>query len=213
MMRAALLTLALGAAAPAGAYTVVRGVGQVGDQPSVFGGYDMPASELNVLPMESSLPPKAISSSLAPREIASDLPVSTRESLSALGAKQQGDQIFITLPGDVLFDFDKADIREDAEPVLIRLAELLLSMPDAPVKIIGHTDAKGDDAYNDELSERRAASVFNWLVGLGLQPEQMTHEGRGESDPVAPNQQPDGSDDPEGRQQNRRVDFVIGTKD
>ena len=105
------------------------------------------------------------------------------------------------------FDFDKATIRPDAEPALTRAAELLKSYPQAQVSIGGHTDAKGDDAYNEGLSLRRARAV-----AARLQREAgrtLGAEGFGERRPVAPNVKPDGSDDPDGRQKNRRVEIRI----
>lgn len=116
----------------------------------------------------------------------------------------------ISLPGDVLFDFDKSDIRADAEPVLAQLANLIEKLPQAPVEIEGHTDSKGADAYNQDLSERRADSVKAYLVGgLGVTSERLRTRGHGEKRPVAPNSNADGSDNPAGRQLNRRVEVII----
>ena len=80
--------------------------------------------------------------------------------------------------------------------------------------IEGHTDALGPDWYNDKLSEKRAQVVRNWLVERGfLRPEQATVKAFGKRRPVAPNTKADGSDDPEGRKQNRRVEIVVQTCD
>jgi len=74
----------------------------------------------------------------------------------------------------------------------------------------GHTDAKGTDVYNLGLSNRRARSVRDWFVKQGaVTPRDITTVGLGEGDPVAPNERPDGSDDPEGRQRNRRVEILV----
>jgi outer membrane protein OmpA-like peptidoglycan-associated protein len=70
----------------------------------------------------------------------------------------------IELPGDVLFDFDKGDIRPDAEPTLRQTAEIIQRYPRATVAIAGYADAKGADTYNLQLSKRRATSVKAWLV-------------------------------------------------
>ena len=129
--------------------------------------------------------------------------------LTELGATQQGDVLLLTLPGDVLFDFDQSYIRDDARPVLARLAEALQALPDARVEITGHTDSKGSDDYNLALSQRRADAVRDWLALLGLSAVTMTTAGAGEASPVAPNTTAGGGDNPEGRQQNRRVEFVI----
>lgn len=118
--------------------------------------------------------------------------------------------IEITLPADVLFDFDKADIRPDAQKPLHEVAELVRQKAHGPVEIQGYTDALGSDAYNQKLSERRAASVKTWLVTReGLSLVRFTTVGFGPRNPVAANRKPDGSDDPDGRQLNRRVTLII----
>ena len=131
--------------------------------------------------------------------------------LSELDAKVEDKQITIDLAADVLFDFDKADLRPEAGPALARVGEVLAAYPQAMVLIEGHTDAKGSDAYNQDLSERRARSVVEWLTGKGVANE-MTARGLGEKSPVAPNQKADGADDPEGRQKNRRVQITVNTE-
>lgn len=141
-------------------------------------------------------------------EVAPDRLAMTTNLLSELKARQQSDHsIVIDLPADILFDFDKADLRADAERSLRKAADLLQSYPAAPVLINGHTDAKGTDAYNDPLSLRRAQAVATWLKANGER--NATVAGLGERRPVAPNTKPDGSDDPDGRQRNRRVEIVI----
>ena len=129
-----------------------------------------------------------VSSEVAPERVET-----TRSLLSELNARRTDGVIVIDLPADVLFDFDKATIRADAEPALTRAAELLKSYPQAQVSIGGHTDAKGDDAYNEGLSLRRARAV-----AARLQREAgrtLGAEGFGERRPVAPNVKPDGSPD------------------
>jgi outer membrane protein OmpA-like peptidoglycan-associated protein len=116
----------------------------------------------------------------------------------------------IELPGDVLFDFDKSDIPPDAEPTLRQVAEIIQRYPKAKVAIAGYTDAKGAETYNLQLSARRATSVKAWLVQQGgVDGKRMTTKGWGEAKPVAPNTHPDGSDNPEGRQKNRRVELTM----
>jgi outer membrane protein OmpA-like peptidoglycan-associated protein len=114
----------------------------------------------------------------------------------------------LTVPNDVLFDFDKAELRPEAADALGRVAEIIAQRRPRAVRIVGHTDSIGGDAYNRTLSERRARSVEQWLSAhmQGLPPLQAI--GRGESEPVAPNTQ-DGRDNPEGRQQNRRVEVLL----
>lgn len=111
---------------------------------------------------------------------------------------------------DFLFDFDRAALRPEAEPALVVLADRIAQARNA-VMIEGHTDAKGTESYNQGLSERRALSVRGALIDRGLPLERLNVRGFGKSRPVVPNQQADGSDDPEGRQRNRRVEVVINT--
>jgi outer membrane protein OmpA-like peptidoglycan-associated protein len=118
--------------------------------------------------------------------------------------------IEVTLPTDVLFDFDKADIRPTAQRALREVADMIRGKAQGPVSIQGYTDAMGKDAYNQALSERRANAVKGWLVTKeGLPAARMGTAGFGPRNPVAPNQKPDGGDDPEGRQLNRRVTLIM----
>jgi len=129
--------------------------------------------------------------------------------LKELGAKETDTEYLIELPGDILFDFDKWTIREDAEEILSKVGEIIRASQ-YPVAIIGHTDSKGAEAYNSELSKKRAEAVKQWLVSqAGIDPSRIETTGKGESESVAPNTNPDGSDNPEGRQKNRRVEIRI----
>jgi outer membrane protein OmpA-like peptidoglycan-associated protein len=115
----------------------------------------------------------------------------------------------ITLPGDVLFDFGKWEIRPDAAATLRQAAEVV-KQHKASIAIDGYTDATGSDTYNLQLSKRRAAAVKAWLVQQGgIDEQRITTEGWGEAKPVAPNTHLDGSDHPEGRQKNRRVEITM----
>ena len=111
---------------------------------------------------------------------------------------------------DFLFDFDRAEIRAEAAPALAELSQRI-ARADKTVLIEGHTDGKGTDSYNQGLSERRAVAVRTALVVGGLQQSRLNVRGFGKTRPVAPNQNPDGTDDPDGRQRNRRVEVVINT--
>lgn len=127
-----------------------------------------------------------------------------------LNAQVSQKEIRISLPADVLFDFDKADIRPDAADALRQTLTVIRYYKEAPILIEGHTDSKGSDNYNQALSERRAQSVQQWLVLQGNVPtSQITAQGFGELRPRAANTKPDGSDDPAGRQLNRRVEIII----
>lgn len=114
----------------------------------------------------------------------------------------------LTLRNDVLFDFDRAELRPEAAEALGRVAGIIRERRPRAVRIVGHADALGNDAYNLALSERRARAVQAWLAGQGGMPP-LSAEGRGESEPVAPNTTPAGADNPEGRQRNRRVDVLL----
>lgn len=115
----------------------------------------------------------------------------------------------VELPGDVLFDFDRATLRADAGPTLDKLAELITRM-DRPAHITGYTDSKGEDAYNLKLSQARARAVHDALLARKVDAARLADtQGRGEANPKAPNTRADGSDDAQGRQLNRRVEVLI----
>jgi outer membrane protein OmpA-like peptidoglycan-associated protein len=126
-----------------------------------------------------------------------------------LEVKETDTEVRIELAADVLFDFDKATLQPAAEEALAKAAGIIRDKGTGPVRIEGHTDSKGDDAYNQRLSERRADSVRQWFVRHGLDGVRFSSRGFGETQPIASNTKPDGSDDPEGRQRNRRVEIVI----
>ena len=128
--------------------------------------------------------------------------------LKDLNAEVRGQEVRIALSADVLFDFDKADLRPEAKPALEKVVAVLKSYPDATAKIEGHTDGKGEPAYNKKLSERRAESVRQWLAGNGVGMRMTTH-GWGKDKPVAANSAPGGKDNPEGRKKNRRVEITM----
>jgi outer membrane protein OmpA-like peptidoglycan-associated protein len=129
-----------------------------------------------------------------------------------LKVKETETEFRIELEADVLFDFDKATLLPKAEETLAKAAAFIRENAAGVVRVEGHTDSKGDDAYNQRLSERRADSVRQWFSRHGLGALQLTSKGLGETRPVAANAKPDGSDDPQGRQKNRRVEIVIGKK-
>ena len=132
--------------------------------------------------------------------------------LQDLGAKITDREIRIELAADVLFEFDKSELRAEAFPSLEKVAQVLRSRAGSPVTIEGHTDGKGSDAYNQPLSEKRAQAVREWLVKKGgASAAGITTRGLGKSKPIVPNTRPDGSDDPEGRKKNRRVEITVRT--
>ena len=129
--------------------------------------------------------------------------------LRDMSVQETETEVHIDLAADVLFDFDKADLLPKAEETLQKAADLIKQRnAKGTVRIEGHTDAKGSDAYNQKLSERRADAVKRWFESHGLH-EHFATAGFGAKKPVAPNTKPDGSDDPEGRARNRRVEIVV----
>ncbi|MDU9390170.1 OmpA family protein [Pseudomonas japonica] len=105
--------------------------------------------------------------------------------------------------GNVLFAFDSAELTAAAQQQLQGLVEKLSNPQVRTVRVVGHTDSQGSDAYNQGLSERRAGSVATYLINAGITPQKVSSEGRGESEPVADNE----SD--AGRAQNRRVELHL----
>ena len=114
----------------------------------------------------------------------------------------------ITLEDGVLFDFGKSEIRSDASQTLKKLADVLNNAKVPAAHIYGHTDSISDEAFNQQLSEARANAVSGELKKDGVTAT-MDATGYGESKPVAPNENADGSDNPAGRALNRRVEIFI----
>jgi outer membrane protein OmpA-like peptidoglycan-associated protein len=132
------------------------------------------------------------------------------EILSDLQTSQSAEGTVITLPENILFDFASANLKPEAPAQLDRIAEVLKFYNTAPVTIRGYTDSTGSEEANLDLARRRAESVKTYLTGgPAIDPGRLTATGLGERDPVAPNENPDGSDNPEGREQNRRVEIVV----
>ncbi len=137
-------------------------------------------------------------------------PASTISFPSSITSTETAAVLEVILPADILFDFDKADIRPVAEPTLRELAQIIREKARGAVTINGYTDAMGSDAHNQRLSVQRAAAVKAWLVAREkVNGNTLATTGFGARNPVAPNRKPDGTDDPEGRQLNRRVTVLI----
>jgi outer membrane protein OmpA-like peptidoglycan-associated protein len=120
-------------------------------------------------------------------------------------------EVKITLAADVLFDFGKSNLRPDAEKTLREAAtKMMFAHAKGPIRVDGFTDAKGSPQLNARLSEARAASVEDWMIrNGGFSARDLAAKGYGAARPVAANTRPDGSDNPEGRQLNRRVEIVV----
>lgn len=124
---------------------------------------------------------------------------------SVPGAKVErvGEGIQVTFDSGLLFDFDSDRIRSDAAANLNELANSLNKFPNSDLLIVGHTDSRGEDSYNQNLSQRRANSASAYLQSRGVPASRIRTSGRGETEPVATN------DSESGMQQNRRVEIAI----
>jgi outer membrane protein OmpA-like peptidoglycan-associated protein len=116
---------------------------------------------------------------------------------------RQGDNITLNMPGGVTFDFDKAEVKPQFQPVLDDVARTLAQYNQTVIEVAGHTDSVGSDQYNQALSQRRANAVAAYLGGHGVMSQRMITVGAGESRPVASN------DTDAGRAQNRRVEVTL----
>ena len=110
---------------------------------------------------------------------------------------------------NVFFDFDKWDLRPESFVELDRVVKLLQDNPAIEIEMSAHTDSHGSDDYNFKLSDNRARSVMEYILSKGIASSRIISHGYGETVPVAPNSNADGSDNPENRQLNRRVEFKI----
>jgi outer membrane protein OmpA-like peptidoglycan-associated protein len=122
---------------------------------------------------------------------------------TGIDVQRDGDVIKLNLPDGVTFDFAKADLKPQFYPALNNVATTLREYNQTIVEVSGHTDSVGSDAANQTLSERRASSVANYLIGQGLMRERFEIVGMGERYPVASN------DSDSGRALNRRVEIRI----
>jgi OOP family OmpA-OmpF porin len=123
--------------------------------------------------------------------------------------EDRGDETQVTVISDVLFAFDSAELSPAARDVLADVSGRLRQASGAVV-VTGHTDSVGSDSYNLDLSRRRAQAVADFLRDQVSRSELGWQvEGKGDAEPVRPNTKPDGSDDPDGRRQNRRVVLTL----
>ncbi|MEM1300017.1 MAG: OmpA family protein [Pseudomonadota bacterium] len=125
--------------------------------------------------------------------------------LAGTGAEveRQGDQLLVNLPSSITFDTDSAAIKPQFQGALNDVAATFNKYPESYIDVIGHTDSRGSDAYNQQLSERRSGAVASYLTGQGVTQARLASFGQGESAPVASN------DTAEGRAANRRVELRI----
>ncbi|MFP7755290.1 OmpA family protein [Thermodesulfobacteriota bacterium B35] len=159
---------------------------------------------------EPIIPKVVIPEPIIPK--APDIPEIDIPEITIPGVKvrENDEWALVTLSSDILFDFDKDTIRPDAYKALNEIYTLLIQRyQDMPIRLHGHTDSKGTEEYNMDLSKRRVNSVKKWFVRRGIPERLITTHAYGESMPVAPNTKKDGSDNPEGRRKNRRVEIYV----
>ena len=127
--------------------------------------------------------------------------------------QETDDQTIYRISGTVLFDFNKADLRPEALDVLEEIRAAIEDRGESgTIEIAGHTDAVGTAEYNYDLSVRRATGVALWFRERVPAEQDIQAVGYGETQPIAPNTKADGSDDPTGRTQNRRVEVIVEKK-
>jgi len=128
-----------------------------------------------------------------------------RERLRGTGVSvtRAGDTLILNMPGNVTFGTDRAEIRPGFYEILNSVALVLKEYDKTIIEVMGHTDSTGSAAYNQSLSERRAASVGSYLVAQRIDTRRVLSEGFGESHPITSN------DTADGRQQNRRVELRL----
>lgn len=116
---------------------------------------------------------------------------------------RQGDDLILNIPSGINFAYDSADVQPQFRQTLDQVAATLSQYNQTYIDIYGHTDSTGSDAYNQQLSERRARSVADYLSSRGVQPARIATRGYGETQPIASN------DTPDGQAANRRVEIKI----
>ncbi|QEC51818.1 outer membrane protein OmpA-like peptidoglycan-associated protein [Anseongella ginsenosidimutans] len=117
--------------------------------------------------------------------------------------EQYGEGLVVQFDSKVLFDFDSYALRDESKDAISQLAEVLNKYDSTEVVIEGHTDNVGSDTYNQKLSRQRAQAVEDYALSLGIDPGRLSSKGLGEAQPIASNETE------AGRQDNRRVQFVI----
>lgn len=200
------------------AISVVFNSGGSADDPETrqpgfeFGPYPLERSEGTSEPVVAEVFPVGDRSRLAPAELVVSQIDQISETLEEFDATEVAGGFRLTLPDSILFDFGSAELRPDSAQALTLIAEVLDFYSDAEVIVVGHTDSVGSPASNQALSEQRAQSVVDILItDHGISSDRLTAEGRGADEPVAPNVNDDGSDNPDGRQLNRRVEIIVLT--
>ena len=126
-----------------------------------------------------------------------------KQNIPGAVVERVGEGLQVTFESGLLFDFDSDALRAEARKNLTTFAQSLGKYPNTDILIVGHTDSKGTDDYNQSLSTRRAGAAMSYLVSQGVTASRLRSVGRGEAEPIATN------DTDAGRQQNRRVEVAI----
>ena len=130
-----------------------------------------------------------------------------QQSVPGATVTRVGEGLVVTFDSGLLFDFDSDQLREASKENLTNLANSLSKFGDSKLLLVGHTDNKGTESYNLDLSRRRASAVGNYLISRGVPSARLSTSGRGETEPIAPN------DTDADRQKNRRVEVAITAGD
>lgn len=118
--------------------------------------------------------------------------------------EREGDELLLTMPAGITFAHDRSDVQPQFQPTLDQVAQTLQAYPSTLIDVYGHTDSTGTDSYNQALSERRARSVADYLIGRGVQPVRIATQGYGESRLLVNPERSEAD-----RQANRRVEIRI----
>lgn len=157
------------------------------------------------------IPAPGPGASSSARAVKASVPAANPQTPSPVSVRDWGKKHFISISADTLFDFDKDVLTPKAEAVLASVAPMIKKYGNCTVEIDGHTDNIGTDAYNQDLSERRAKTVRDRLAALGAVSDNATIRGFGSRSPVSNNCYGDGTDFPQGRAKNRRVEITVET--
>ena len=130
-----------------------------------------------------------------------------KSTVPGVKVERVGEGIVVEFNNKILFGFDRSDLTADAKASLNDLVTVLNEYPDTDIEIQGHTDSKGTDSYNKNLSKRRAAAVSDYLTSRGIRSSRLNEKGFGEEVPKYDNASTDG------QSQNRRVEFLIAANE
>jgi outer membrane protein OmpA-like peptidoglycan-associated protein len=136
-----------------------------------------------------------------PKEIALE-----SEAISEVHGTKAGEYL---ISKNIMFDFDRYNLDDKGKKDVERLYTIMKQYPELSVEVVGHSDAMGTEEYNLELSLKRATSVVNYLAGKGIDKNRFISKGVGEEQSIAINENPDGTDNPEGRKYNRNVEIRL----